>query len=110
LPSAVRERTDEPFAAALRALLSERGLSRRRLAQLSPSVDGRGLGHSYVSGLASGERQPTVENMRLLAALLDVAPSFFYEYRVALAQARTAMLVELRGPDAVLAKLAELDA
>lgn len=103
-----RERTDEPFAVALRALLDDRGLSRRRLAQLSPAVDGRGLGHSYVSGLASGERQPTVENMRLLAALLDVAPSFFHEYRVALAQARAAELVARHGPDVVLAKLSEL--
>jgi transcriptional regulator with XRE-family HTH domain len=108
LPSQLTERTDEPFHVALCGLLAQRGLSRRRLAQLSPAIDGRGLGHSYVSGLASGERAPTTENMRLLAALLDVPPSFFREYRAALAVTRARALVERHGPDAVLSKLSEL--
>lgn len=102
------EQTDAPFAQAFSELLSECGLSRRELARLTPSVDGRGLGHSYLQMLATGEKAPTVANIVLLAPLLGVAPSFFREYREAMVQAEVRRLVAEHGAAAVRAKLAEL--
>lgn len=104
-----RERSTQPFAAAFSALLADRGLSRRRLARLTLPVDGRGLGHTYLSMLASGEKAPTTANMVLLASCLGVDPMFFREYREAMVQERTAVLVERHGADAVLQALASLD-
>lgn len=108
MPSRLHEQTDAPFAQAFSELLAQLDLSRRELARLTPSVDGRGLGHSYLSMLATGEKAPTPANIVLLAPLLGVQPSFFREYREAMVQAEVRRLVGVHGAAAVRAKLAEL--
>lgn len=109
MPSRTAERTDLPFAQAFSELLADRHLSRRALALQTPSIDGRGLGHSYLSMLASGEKSPTPQNIELLAPLLGVDSAFFREYRAARVEAEVQRLLAEHGAEALLAKLLELD-
>lgn len=79
--------SDEPFATVVRMLLQERGLTFRGLAERTREVDaqGRGLSHGYIAGLGRHE-DPTVPAIELVAAALDVDPTEFAEYRLALAR------------------------
>ncbi len=97
------ERTDLAFAAALRALMAERGVSVRQLAALTP------LGSGRVGNLLTGYGSPTVENMVQIAEALGVDPAVFCEYREHLVTVKARRLTRLHGADAVLAKLDELD-
>ncbi len=101
--------TTAPFSEALRDLIAKHGLSFRRFAALTPAIDGRGLGHAYIQQLASGAKQPTRENMELLARGLGVMPEHFREYRVFLVEDEARRLAGVYGADVVLGKLAELD-
>lgn len=102
------ERTEQPFAAALRHLIERHGLSLRTLAELTPAIDGKGLRHAYIGNLARGAQQPTPANMELLAHALGVDPSYFREYREHEVAAEARRLAEIHGAAVVLAKLAEL--
>ncbi|MDQ3676343.1 MAG: helix-turn-helix domain-containing protein [Actinomycetota bacterium] len=77
--------TDEPFPAALRALMRDAGLSFRALAAETTrrDNDGRGLTHGHLGQLACGHQHPSQRAVELLAATLGVAPEHFLEYRLA---------------------------
>lgn len=102
------DHTDAPFATALRDLIAKHDLSFRKLAALTPAIDGKGLGHAYLNQLAAGLKEPTRENMDLLARCLGVEPEHFREYRVFRVEEEARRLAELHGADVVLDKLAEL--
>jgi transcriptional regulator with XRE-family HTH domain len=75
----VRKRSDRPFAEELPALLAERGLSQRKLAQL---VD---LNPSHVSRVLRGADQtrPSAELIRRITDALDLPSDYFPELREA---------------------------
>lgn len=77
--------TDEPFPTALRALMSDAGLTFRGLAAETRRLDGagRGLSHGHLGQLAGSHQHPSQRALELLAAALDVAPEHFLEYRLA---------------------------
>ena len=72
-------RTDLPFAEELPSLLTERGLSQRRLAQM---VD---LNPSHLSRVLRGvdETRPSIELIRRVAEALDLPIGYFPELREA---------------------------
>ena len=69
--------TDQPFKQAVRGLLAERGLTFRALAARTSQADphGGGLTHSYLA---------TLRALEIVARALEVPPTFFAEYRLAL--------------------------
>jgi lambda repressor-like predicted transcriptional regulator len=75
--------TDQPFREAVRALLSERGLTFRALAARTSEFDsdGKGLSHSYLATLGTHDR-PTLRAMEVVARALELEPTFFAEYRL----------------------------
>jgi transcriptional regulator with XRE-family HTH domain len=77
--------TDQPFADAIRALLVERGLTFRALATRTAQVDPHsdGLTHSYLATLGKRDR-PSPRAMEIVARALDLEPTYFAEYRLAL--------------------------
>jgi len=77
--------TDQPFADAIRALLAARGLTFRALAARTTQVDPHngGLTHSYLATLGKHDR-PSLRAMEIAARALDVEPTYFAEYRLAL--------------------------
>jgi transcriptional regulator with XRE-family HTH domain len=77
--------SDKPFGDALRALMSERGLSYRGLAEATRELDGRGMTHAHINMLANGHDKPSVRAMELVAQACDVQPDYFAEYRLAAA-------------------------
>ncbi|MCA1572872.1 MAG: helix-turn-helix domain-containing protein [Chloroflexi bacterium] len=101
--------TNTTFADALRELMTDHSLSFTQLADLTPAVDGKGLGRSYLAFLASGQRQPTLANMQLLATVFGVTPRYFREYRESEAAETARTMARKHGVEAVLAKLGELD-
>lgn len=78
-------RTDEPFPAALRALMRDAGLTFRGLAAETRRLDstGRGLTHGHLGQLAGSHQHPSQRALQLLAAALDIEPEYFLEYRLA---------------------------
>lgn len=98
-----------PFTRAFRQLMAERDLSFRRLEPLTKTINGKGLSQSYLNQLATGQKQPTVENMYVIARAAGVDPRFFVEYREHLAAEAARRLATEVGLDEVLAKLAELE-
>jgi transcriptional regulator with XRE-family HTH domain len=79
--------TDQPFDEAVRGVLAERGLTFRALAARTVEADGsgKGLSHSYLATLGAHE-PPTLRAMEVVAAALDLKPTYFAEYRLALAR------------------------
>ena len=59
----------ESIGARLRRLRLERGLSQRDIAS-------RGVSFTYISRIESGQRQPSVKALRMLAAKLAVSAEF----------------------------------
>lgn len=59
-------RAPNQLSSRLTRLRQERGISQRKLALRS------GLSHGYISLIEKGDRQPTVETIRVLAEVLDV--------------------------------------
>ena len=75
-----------PFAKALNRLkntLSVRQLARK--VSMSPS---------YCYNLMSGYKDPSIEDMQLVAGAFDKHPSYFYEYRVAFVSALMAERID----------------
>jgi transcriptional regulator with XRE-family HTH domain len=77
--------SDKPFGEALRALMNERGLSYRSLAEATRELDGRGMTHAHINMLANGHDKPSMRAMELIAQACGVEPAHFAEYRLAAA-------------------------
>ena len=77
--------SDKSFGDALRDLMGELGLSYRALAESTREVDGRGMTHAHINMLANGHDRPSMRAMELIAEACGVKPSYFAEYRLALA-------------------------
>ena len=75
----------EPFGDALRALMEERGVSYRQLAEATRELDGRGMTHAHINMLANGHDRPSMRAMELIAEACAVSPDYFAEYRLAAA-------------------------
>ena len=80
-----RGTSDEPFGDALRALMKQRGLSYRGLAEATREIDGKGMTHAHINMLANGHDRPSMRAMELIAKACGVQPAYFAEYRLALA-------------------------
>jgi transcriptional regulator with XRE-family HTH domain len=104
------DRTDKQFPQALQELMRRRSISYRGLAEACNAID-RPLSHAYLNHLGTGrEKKPTPGNMEAIAQALGVPPTYWREYREHLAGQRARALAARHGLDAVLSKLAELDA
>jgi transcriptional regulator with XRE-family HTH domain len=77
--------SDKPFGQSLRALMRERGLTYRGLAEAIGELDERGMTHAHINMLANGHDRPSVRAMELIAKACGVDPSYFAEYRLAVA-------------------------
>lgn len=77
--------SDQPFGAALRALMDERGLSYRALAEATRQRDGKGITHAHINMLANGHDKPSIRAMELIAQACGERPDYFAEYRLAMA-------------------------
>jgi transcriptional regulator with XRE-family HTH domain len=75
----------KPFGEALRALMKERGLSYRGLAEVIRDVDGKGITHAHLNMLANGHDKPSMRVMELIARACSIPPDYFAEYRLAVA-------------------------
>ena len=77
--------SNQPFGEALRALMSERGLTYRGLAEATRQLDGKGITHAHINMLANGHDKPSMRAMELIARACAVEPDHFAEYRLAAA-------------------------
>ena len=77
--------SSRPFGDALRALMDDRGLSYRALAEATRVLDGRGMTHAHINMLAKGHDKPSMRAMELIAAACGVDAAYFAEYRLAVA-------------------------
>ncbi len=77
--------SNEPFGDALRKLMQERSLTYRGLADATREIDHKGLTHAYINMLANGHDKPSLRAMELIADACGVQPSYFAEYRLAVA-------------------------
>jgi transcriptional regulator with XRE-family HTH domain len=77
--------SNKRFGDALRQLMGERGLSYRGLAAATRELDGKGVTHAHINMLANGHDKPSMRAMELIAQACGVQPTFFAEYRLALA-------------------------
>jgi transcriptional regulator with XRE-family HTH domain len=77
--------SNEPFGDALRALMKERGLTYRGLAEATRELDTKGLTHAHINMLANRHDKPSMRAMELLAHACGVEAEYFAEYRLAVA-------------------------
>ena len=77
--------SNKRFGDALRQLMEERGLSYRSLAAATRALDGKGVTHAHINMLANGHDKPSMRAMELIAQACGVEPSYFAEYRLAVA-------------------------
>ena len=75
----------KPFGESLRALMDERSLTYRGLAEATRKLDGKGITHAHINMLANGHDKPSMRAMELIAAACSVDPDCFAEYRLAAA-------------------------
>jgi transcriptional regulator with XRE-family HTH domain len=88
VPSARRSMkatSNKRFGEALRQLMNERGLSYRGLAAATRELDGKGVTHAHINMLANGHDKPPMRAIELIAKTCRVEPTFFAEYRLAVA-------------------------
>src|SRR4051794_34454370 len=78
--------SNEPFGEALRALMKDRQLSYRRLADAIGRLDAKGMTHAHLNMLANGHDKPSIRAIDLIARACSVSPDYFAEYRLAMAQ------------------------
>ena len=76
-------KSNKPFGDALRALMDERALTYRQLAQATRQLDGRGMTHAHINMLANGHDKPSLRAMELIAQACGAQPDYFAEYRLA---------------------------
>ncbi len=77
--------SNKRFGEALRQLMDERGLSYRSLAAATRALDGKGVTHAHINMLANGHDKPSMRAMELIAGACEVDPTYFAEYRLAVA-------------------------
>ena len=77
--------SNKPFGDALRALMKERGLTYRGLAEATRELDTKGLTHAHINMLANGHDKPSMRAMELIAHACGVEADYFAEYRLATA-------------------------
>ncbi len=77
--------SEKPFGEALRALMSERDLTYRSLAEMTRQLDGKGMTHAHINMLANGHDKPSMRALELIAQACGVQPEYFAEYRLAAA-------------------------
>src|ERR1700716_741812 len=77
--------SDKPFGEALRALMSECGVTYRSLAEATRGLDGKGMSHAHINMLANGHDKPSLRAMELIAQACGVQPQYFAQYRLAAA-------------------------
>lgn len=77
--------SNKPFGQALRVLMDARGLTYRRLAEVTRELDGKGMTHAHINMLANGHDRPSIRAMELIARGCGVDPDYFAEYRLAVA-------------------------
>ena len=75
----------KPFGESLRALMDERGLTYRGLAEEIRELDGKGITHAHLNMLANGHDKPSMRVMELIARACSISPDYFAEYRLAMA-------------------------
>jgi transcriptional regulator with XRE-family HTH domain len=98
--TARRRFSDKPFGETVTALMAERGLTYRALA------DETGLSAGYLNHLVHGNRPvPSDDVIRTLADSLGVEPEHFREYRIRVITDRLEELPEL--VDRLYRRLAE---
>jgi|SRR5437762_11359434 len=81
----MQQMSDKPFGDALRALMSEREMTYRRLAEATRLLNGQGMTHAHLNMLANGHDKPSMRAMALIAEACGVRPEYFAEYRLAAA-------------------------
>jgi transcriptional regulator with XRE-family HTH domain len=85
-----RRFSEEPFGATVERLMNERGITYRRLAELTE------LSAGYLNHLVHGNRPvPSNDVVERLAAALDVEPEHFREYRLRVVTERLERMPEL---------------
>lgn len=67
-------------------LRREKGWSRERLAHSAYAVDPAGTSAAQIAAIERGTRRASARTMAALAEALEVAPTVFAEYRLALAR------------------------
>ena len=77
--------SNKRFGDALRQLMKADGLSYRSLAAATRELDGKGVTHAHINMLANGHDKPSMRAMELIAEACGVEPSYFAEYRLAVA-------------------------
>jgi transcriptional regulator with XRE-family HTH domain len=65
--------------------MKERGLTYRKLADETRQLDQKGLTHAHINMLANGHDKPSLRAMELIARAAGTQPSYFAEYRLAVA-------------------------
>src|SRR5438270_1965040 len=75
----------KPFGESLRALMDERSLTYRGLAEATRTLDGKGITHAHINMLANGHDKPSMRALELIASACEVDPDYFAEYRLAAA-------------------------
>ena len=73
----------KPFGESLRALMDERALTYRGLAEATRKLDGKGITHAHINMLANGHDKPSMRAMELIARACEVEPEYFAECRLA---------------------------
>ena len=81
----MQQMSDKPFGDALRALMSEREMTYRSLADATRMLDGKGMTHAHLNMLANGHDKPSMRAMALIAEACGVQPEYFAQYRLATA-------------------------
>ena len=79
----MESKTDLGFGPALRDLMKARGLTFRKLEELTIESDptGRGLKNAYLNQLANGRSKVSMNGIELIAKALGLDPAYFQEYR-----------------------------
>jgi len=75
----------KPFGESLRVLMDSRSLTYRGLAEATRKLDGKGITHAHINMLANGHDKPSMRAMELIAQACEVPPSYFAQYRLAVA-------------------------
>jgi transcriptional regulator with XRE-family HTH domain len=77
--------SNKRFGDALRELMQARSMTYRSLAAATREIDGKGLTHAHINMLANGHDKPSMRAMELIAQAGDADPTYFAEYRLAVA-------------------------
>ena len=77
--------SNKRFGDALRELMQARSMTYRSLAAATREIDGKGLTHAHINMLANGHDKPSMRAMELIAQACDADPTYFAEYRLAVA-------------------------